>query len=617
MRIAEEDLIKILIVRSTEEREPRFFSAAQLEEAESQAGEIAEGPDWIQRRSSSLFALLPESLRGTCALTHLPPNGLLLVSLTAFLVGVASNFLGPSASFRILYNPLIALVLWNVLVFLAFLTAGIVKIGGSGRSSRVARGKTVNAGGGEAPGARTTVPLRQRMWVSLWTRAYRSQSGERVPKESVLSAAVILRDFWPRYLACCGRLSSARIKLLFHVGALALIAGAVAGVYMRGVFFEYAVVWRSTFIRDPELVRILLNIVLAVPSYVVTGDFITPAEVRELMSAGGAPAAQWIHVLIVAALIFAVLPRLVLLTAEVFTLKTTTLSFMADTSDNYFAGITRRAWERKVEALRGQVDSILSEESSQFSDAIAAYVRDQLYDRAIVPRLSEFRDRGGRIADLESAIKASCEEFEQPLEGYIAAAQELFKASVTARIETVMGRQLSGLNLALEKAAVYRSAEGASALRGEDLTDTFAGVIHVTIATVITGTIATVSGGFGKSLGVAVISVLLHASGPVGWLVGAIIGLLVAGGVAWATKDRISDAVKEYSMPSFVTKRILSRERLAEKVEEGRLKIFTEVKAEVQRQLNQALGTMEEALLLNMIKVLKSQSEMFRGGSAE
>jgi hypothetical protein len=612
--MTEEDLVKTLLVRAIDERDPSLFSNEQVESAESEAGDVTGGAQWVQRRADCLFAFIPEELRLAARVPRISLKALLLASVPAFAVGVASNFLGPPTSFHILYNPLVALVLWNVVMLSAFIGWTLSSLlRPKGQAVKAAQNKGTAKGSGTSiewvggAALRSVMSLRDRLWASVWVRMHRATGRTGDTGKAVTSMSDIMKGFWKHYGTCCGSRASARAKVILHVAALALLGGAIVGVYVRGVFFEYVVVWKSTFIRDPEVVGVLLNAMLGLPSRIVTGAPVTMSQVRELMSAHGSPAAPWIHVLTVAALCFAFLPRLLLLSVEAVTLRTRSLRAVMPPYDAYFAEVTRRAWEKKVSALREDLTSILTAETLKFSESVASYVRDELYNRSIVPRLADFRDQGGRIADLEAEITASCKEFEKPLEGYIAAMQKELEAAASARITTLMGRQLSGPHLDVEHGAVHSAAAEASILRGEDLTDTFAEVIHMTITTVITGTVAAMSGGFGKTLGIAVVSVLLHTSGPVGWLIGAIVGLLIAGGVSWAAKDKISDAVKDYPMPSFVTRKILSSERLADKVEEGRAKIYRDVQSEVQKQLSETAEKLKEPLLAQMVEILKAR----------
>ena len=67
------------------------------------------------------------------------------------------------------------------------------------------------------------------------------------------------RRFWSLWLDAAGALPATGLRRLFHAAAAALAVGAVAGMFVRGIFFDYAMVWRSTFIRDPESAALALR----------------------------------------------------------------------------------------------------------------------------------------------------------------------------------------------------------------------------------------------------------------------------------------------------------------------------------------------------------------------
>ena len=75
-------------------------------------------------------------------------------------------------------------------------------------------------------------------------------------------SGAVARRFWSLWLDVAGALPAFALRRLFHASAAALAVGAVAGMFVRGVFFDYAMVWRSTFIRDPESAAQALRVVL-------------------------------------------------------------------------------------------------------------------------------------------------------------------------------------------------------------------------------------------------------------------------------------------------------------------------------------------------------------------
>jgi hypothetical protein len=94
------------------------------------------------------------------------------------------------------------------------------------------------------------------------------------------------------------------------VGALLLAAGAVAGMYLRGIAFQYQATWESTFLGPREL-HSLMRVVLA-PAIALTGqDIPAPPELDQMRASPG-DAAPWIHLYAVTMALVVGVPRLLL-----------------------------------------------------------------------------------------------------------------------------------------------------------------------------------------------------------------------------------------------------------------------------------------------------------------
>ena len=111
-------------------------------------------------------------------------------------------------------------------------------------------------------------------------------------------------------------LATRRAETLLHAAAAALALGLIAGLYLRGLVFDYRVGWQSTFLT-PEVAHAVVSTLLA-PASLLSGiavpDVAAFAAMRtaEGQAAGGAPAAAWIHLLALTLLLAVVLPRAVL-----------------------------------------------------------------------------------------------------------------------------------------------------------------------------------------------------------------------------------------------------------------------------------------------------------------
>lgn len=209
------------------------------------------------------------------------------IVLVAFLVGLAANYLGNSQSINILAPPALALLAWNLVMYIA-LIAGLV--------SRI--GKEAGMG----------LARRLVAWLGARLHAPRSRSSGNA-ESSPGALARFARD-WPVMAA---PLYTARAARILHCAAAAVAAGVIAGLYFSGLVFEYRATWESTFL-DPAAVRAIVATAY-LPGALLTGLPVPDvAEITALRAPGSENAALWLH--LVAATLAAVVigPRLLLAT---------------------------------------------------------------------------------------------------------------------------------------------------------------------------------------------------------------------------------------------------------------------------------------------------------------
>jgi len=128
-----------------------------------------------------------------------------------------------------------------------------------------------------------------------------------------LVAGAAFATFMDEWTRAAAPLLTARAGRVLHLSAALLAAGAIAGLYVRGLVFEYRAGWESTFL-DPSRVHALLSYLLGPAAAVLGTPFPSVAEVEAIRWPGspGENAARWIHwyALTVAAMV--VVPRLAL-----------------------------------------------------------------------------------------------------------------------------------------------------------------------------------------------------------------------------------------------------------------------------------------------------------------
>ena len=208
-------------------------------------------------------------------------------------VGAAGIDIGPAHRINLLAPPVLALLVWNLAVFAMLLWGELAR-----RRSRAGdRGR----------------PVRRKViaWLGGVTRPVRESA---LPAPLAAAATRFAADWWALATPLWGH----RAARLLHFCAATLAAGAIAGLYLRGIALEYRTGWQSTFL-DAADVAGLLRVVLAPGSW-LTGIPIPGADRLQAIAGYGAGenAAPWIHLYAATILLVVIVPRLAVATLAWF-----------------------------------------------------------------------------------------------------------------------------------------------------------------------------------------------------------------------------------------------------------------------------------------------------------
>jgi hypothetical protein len=291
-------LVRAIELADTEHRvwpRERRREATRRALAETLAGEVAHGSRlpteaFLARRAELACAELERAHReiGRARAALAWPRWVWWVlPLTALALGLAANELTTERRINIISFPLLGMLAWNAGVY-ALIMAGFV--------AGVARRRATAASG----------PL-----AGFLLRLSTLEAREPDAQEPLARALSRFRAEW---LMWSSRLNGARVRTALHTAAAALAAGAIAGMYVRGLAFEYRAGWESTFLTEHAVHR-LLTLVLG-PASSVTGIGIPGPEhiaaLRWPQATLGENAAPWIHLYAATAALFIVIPRLAL-----------------------------------------------------------------------------------------------------------------------------------------------------------------------------------------------------------------------------------------------------------------------------------------------------------------
>lgn len=200
------------------------------------------------------------------------------VVVLALLAGFAADRIGAGAKINILAPPVLALIAWNLAVY-AVVAAGYVVRFGEPRAS--------------GPLARFVI---------------RAAGGAPRPRGAAAEIHGALASAWAPLAAPLYAVRAARI---LHLAAAALALGVLAGLYLRGIAFEYRASWESTFL-SAQAVHEIARVAYAAGA-ALTGIAVPEAAALEALRApGGENAARWLHLMAGSVVVLVVLPRLAL-----------------------------------------------------------------------------------------------------------------------------------------------------------------------------------------------------------------------------------------------------------------------------------------------------------------
>ena len=173
---------------------------------------------------------------GDLLLRARPPAwpGVILLA-AAFAAGSGLAALDGSRRINILAPPFLGLLLWNLLVYLSLAIGAARRIVAGARAA--------------GPVARSVARGVARRLGPLLART--------AQVDTVLGEAV--RGFAADWAENAAPLLGRHLRRWLHLGAAAVAAGLIAGLYLRGIVLRYEAGWESTFLEPPQ-VRTLIEL---------------------------------------------------------------------------------------------------------------------------------------------------------------------------------------------------------------------------------------------------------------------------------------------------------------------------------------------------------------------
>jgi hypothetical protein len=601
MALTEDVAAKIILIRSIEECGHSAFSEELRAKAFVAAKDADPGLSSVERYAAYLFERLSPLYQSILQLAKIPAPWTLSACIAAFLFGLATNLLGPANQIHVVRNPVFILIGWNLLVYLTLFVLFLRRQAKTAEAAGFLRSRKSFQPSDPLQSLQSSLPNHQSKvpWAvkyllpGLWQFLHRMIFGAHEQK----TLAQVIRRFSHHWLSLAGALVVARWRRLLHLGSVFVATGAAAGMYFRGLFQGYRVVWDSTFIIDESAVSGLIHVLFA-PSLWLS-DLLglglgNKISVSRLLTPAGDNANGWIHLFAISVMIAIVLPRLALAAWQSSRLDRLSKN-IAVPLDHYYGevieGPIRSLIEKEVEA-----------EVDKFSSNVASFVGLKLYEEQIVPRLVSFRENGGKIADLKSELTATTEAFLPQLQSYIAAvAMPELQRALSQRVGEILKSIGTSFLDIKDPKAVLDGLRISGADRSElNISNEFSRAVGFSVGASIALAVATVSGGIGHHLGIAIVATVLGTTGPVGFLIGLVAGAMIAAGAWWMGKEKIAEAVENISLPGAIARAALWPSRFQRLVDEARRKCEDSVRAEVDEKMKALMPKITTAILIRV-----------------
>jgi hypothetical protein len=322
----------VLLVRAIETNDTgcAVLSRQARDEASSAAAERAhwhaagqrapaQADTYLAQRARLLLDALTaqqRAVRGTAAALDWRPWIDWALPGVALLAGLLFERLGDRGHVNVLAFPLLVLLLWNAAIYV-LLTASWLR----GRVTQAPRQPTQHG-------------------LMAWLRRLALPRIPRATGALAPAIGVFIEDWLQRASPLIG----ARTARVLHLAAALFALGALAGLYVRGLVFDYRAGWESTFLDAPS-VHALLSTLLGPAAAVLGQPFPTVAQIADLRfgpGAAGESAARWIHWYAVTVAAVVVAPRLLLAGMAAARVQRLSRAFPLDLSAPYFRRVLSR-----------------------------------------------------------------------------------------------------------------------------------------------------------------------------------------------------------------------------------------------------------------------------------
>ncbi|TFG46302.1 MAG: hypothetical protein E4H40_07460 [Candidatus Brocadiia bacterium] len=246
--------------------------------------------------------------------------------------------------------------------------------------------------------------------------------------------------------------------------------------------------------------------------------------------------------------------------------------------------------KEKVKPLvQNKTDTVISD--------IAAGISLELFDKKIKPVLVHLRENGGSVASLKKSISSEAKAFEPELERIIEEKISTLKKGLPVLVIKLIMEWFESHGLTLGDASID-SGKMTSA-QTDDMVpvvpDLYGGIMD-SVGWLAVGVATSIGGMICGGAGTAIL-----ASGPIGWIIGAILATIVALLAVRHGVKKAKELAENWDAPAWIIKMVFRKSKI--------IKIGNKFHAEIKDKLHQDLFSLQDEFQNRICELTETQIE--------